>query len=94
MDLEGVPRFPWNPPFKDKLVPKNLSDLIHPTRKAEKHACLNCRHNLGLGLGQGRKACMFELQAQLTYFVRLIVVLVLTSFLAIFALVACTCYQF
>ena len=40
VDLEGAPRVPWNLPFKDKLVLKNLSDLAQwdPTHKAEKHA--------------------------------------------------------
>jgi len=34
-DLEGVLRVPWNPPFKDKLVPKNLLDLaLHARQKS------------------------------------------------------------
>ena len=52
-DLEGVPRIPWNPPFKDKLVAKNLSDLAQsdPTCRAEIMCVWNCRHNLPTSIG-------------------------------------------
>ena len=41
LDLDRVSRVPWKmmePPFKDKLVQKNLFDLVqrHPTWNAEK----------------------------------------------------------
>ena len=42
LDLEGVPRVPWNPPFKDKLVQKSIFYLPQPDskHKSEKHASL------------------------------------------------------
>jgi len=43
VDLEGVPGVPWKPPFKDKLVPKEVCFVwrsLTLNAKAEKRACL------------------------------------------------------
>jgi len=43
VDLEGVLRVPWKPPFKDKLVPKEVYFIwcsLTLNAKAEKRACL------------------------------------------------------